>query len=493
MKYTKVLLGKEARDALKRGVDAVSVPVGMTMGAKGRNGVYRQYGSPVITNDGVSIARQIKPKDEFERMGADLVKEAAEKTNYEAGDGTTTSIVLASALIDAGLASGKDPMSLMRELEESKNDVVSKIKAVSRPCNTDEDLMNVARISVEDEGMAKIVTDATVKAGKRGAIIVEEGVGNETEIDIVQRYFWERGYVSPYMITNLEKNEAVLDNPVVIVTDRYLNLNKDLIHTLDGLLKSGCNSAFLVCDKLEGELLASVITNRMKGIFTLVAVQRPGTAEELEDIATLVGATAVTKERGIKNIEVHHCGKAKKVIVTKDKCTIVAEPREEVAARIKLIESEIDADKDNELPKERLAKLSDGIIVIKVGAKTEAERKYRKLKFDDAVSACKSALEEGIVQGAGVTLYNIAGTLESGEMKAALRAPYERILNNAGIAPDGKYYNVKTGEEIHDLFSHGIIDPAKVTRCAVENAVSLAAHVLTIESIIVEVEEKEVK
>lgn len=405
---------------------------------------------------------------------------------------TTTSIVLGHALIEKG-GESDNPMKLKRELEEEKNIVVKKIKERSIPAKGYNELLNVAQISTEDKNLALVTTDAITKAGKHGAVITEEGAGYEIETESTQGYFWEKGFISPYMITNPDKNEAVLENPSIIVTDRYMNLNKDLMQTLNDIKAHGINSAFIIVDQLEGELLQSIIVNRMKGIFTVVAVRRPGTLEELEDIATLVGATAVTKDKGIKDITFQHTGKANKIIATKDKITILADKTISLEKRIENIQSELKKDKDNELLKTRIAKLTDGIVVIRVGAKTEAERKYKKDKIDDAVCACKAALEEGIVAGAGTTLYEIAQEIKHPVMKYALEAPYKKILENAGIKPDGLFYDVNTGKKTKDLIKSGIINPAKVERSAVENAVSLASSLLTVESVIAEFEEKSEK
>lgn len=488
--YTKTLLGNDARDALKKGIDHVHAPVSATMGAKGRNSVFTEYGRPKPTNDGVSIARRIIPYNEFERMGADLIKEVAEQIVRTAGDGTTTGIEFAHALIDGGMEAvkaGADPMSLREELETDKKIVIEKIKEVSIPTSSREDILNVARISVENEEMAQMVADAVEKAGKYGAVLVEEGSGYALEKEEVKGYHWDKSYVSPYMITNPDKDEAILEDCAVIVTDRYMNLNKDLMQTLDECRVNGARSALIICEKTEGELLDSLILNKVKGIFTSVVVTKPESLEELEDIATLTSSIAVTKGKGIKQINWGHIGKARRVIVSKTKTTIVCEENTNVDERVKqlndAIKNELDDDKKTSLIA-RLAKLSDGIIIIRVGAKTEAERRYRKDKMDDAVCAAKSATEEGIVEGAGAALYKISEFVKSPIMKQSLQAPYKRILKNAGINPDGKFYNVKNGKEVANLVIEGIIDPAKVERCVVEHAVSLAGTFLTIESVI---------
>lgn len=498
--YTKTLLGDEARDALRRGIDAVHAPVAVTMGAKGRNAVFRQWGKPKSTNDGVSIARQIRPYDEFERMGADLIKESAEETVNKAGDGTTGSIVVTHALIEEGtvaIENGKDPMELRVEMESLKDVVVAKIKEMAIPVKNREDILNVARVSVEDEEMAQMVADAVAKAGKHGAVIVEEGAGYGLEMEEIKGYHWDRGYVSPYMITNPEKDEAVLEDCLVIVTDRHMNLNKDLMNALNECKVNGLTSALIVCDKMEGELLQTLIVNKVKGLFASVVVTRPPTLEELEDVAVLVNATAVTKDKGIKQITYAHTGKASRVIVGKDKITIVAPDSPALAERVQILQKAVKEEKDDQKKEalvSRLAKLSDGMVMIRVGAKTEAERSYKKDKLDDAVCAAKAATEEGIVPGGGEALSKIAESLDAktpaGQvMISALSAPRAQILKNANIKDDGGSYNVKTGKKVKDMVKEGIIDPAKVVRCIVENAVSLAGIFLTLESVTVNLTE----
>lgn len=492
--YTKTLLGSEARAALKRGEDQVFAAVSVTMGAKGRNAVFREFGRPKTTNDGVSIANQIIPYDEFECMGADMAKEVGQKTVDLAGDGTTGSVVVNHYLIEGGIEAienGKDPMELRAELEEAKDEVVAALQRLAVPVKSREDILNVARISVEDEEMAQMVADAVEKAGKYGAVIVEEGSGYKLEKEEIQGYHWGRGYLSPYMITNPERDEAILEDCAVIVTDRYMNLNKDLMQTMNECKANGASSAIVICDKMEGELLQSLIVNKVKGIFATIVVARPHSLEELEDIAVLTNSTAVTKDKGIKQINWGHVGKAKRVIVTKDKTTIICEDSEALKERVRLLSESLKIEEDDsvkELLVARLAKLSDGMVLIRVGAKTEAERKYRKDKMDDAVSAAKAATEEGIVDGGGIALTSAASqitkdTVGSRILKEALAKPYETILKNAGIPVDGKFYNVKTGKQVADMSAEGIIDPAKVARCIVEHSVSLAGTFLTIESV----------
>lgn len=493
---TKTMLGAEARAALKEGIDKVYAPVAATIGAKGRNAVYSEWGGAIVTNDGISIARKINPEDPFESLGADLIKQAAEKTNEEAGDGTTTTTILTHAIIEAGLKEidgGANPVVIRKELEKAKDEVVAKLKEKSKTIDTPEELFNVANISVEDEGIAKTVSESVAKAGKYGSIIVEEGVSFNIEKEEMQGYFWEQGFISPYMITSTTKAEARLEDVPVILSDKGFNLNRELVPILDTLLKQGHKSAFVVADTVEGELLATLINNKLKGVMTVVCVKRPPSVDELEDIAALTGATTFTKEKGTKKIEDYHVGLAKRVIVTRNKTIVIGQASEVVDQRVADMQALVEENKDDENLKSRLAKLTEGVVVIRVGAKTEAERRYLKLKVDDAVGACKAAVEEGIVAGAGAALYEIAGEIENSILKKALTKPYTRILENAGITPDGKYYNVLTGEVSTDLIADGIIDPTKVERCSIENAVSLAGVLLTTESVIAPIEEKVVE
>lgn len=493
--FTKTLLGSEARAALKAGIDAVHAPVSVTMGAKGRNSVFREFGRPKPTNDGISIARRIVLEDEFEAMGADLIKQAAEKTVTDAGDGTSGTIVVTHALIDKGIESienGKDPMQLRVELEAARDEVIAALKEMATPVTNREDILNVARVSVEDEDMAQIVADAVETAGKYGAVVVEEGSSFEIEKEDVKGYHWERGYVSPYMITSPERNEAVIQDCGVIVTDRYMNLNKDLMEVLNECKAKGMSQVLIICDRMEGELLQTLILNKVKGLMTSVVVTRPSSSEELEDIAILTNGTAVTKDSGIKDITWGHIGRAQKVIVDENKTTIICASSPALDQRVEILKdmvaNEKDAAKKDSLIA-RLAKLSDGMVLIRVGAKTEAEAKYKKDKMDDAVSAAKAATEEGIVDGGGIAL-TAAGsqmTLDTDGakvLKYALSMPYATILTNAGLPLDGKFYNVKTGKQVKNMREEGIIDPAKVARCVVENAVSLAGIFFTLESVI---------
>lgn len=487
-KKTKTIYKEEVLDAIVNGVNEISDPVILTMGACGGNGGYMD-GFPVVTNDGISIARRIYPENIFNRYYADLALQASEKTNIEVGDATSTTISLNKSIVLAGveaIKNGVDHMDLRRSLESEKLKIIEKIKEKSIPVSSQEDLLNIAKISVEDDVIAEIVTDAITKAGKYGSVIVEEGNGNEIEQEHMSGYYWNNGYISQAMVTNPSKMEAVLLECAVVVTDKHMNQNKELLGLLTELHSKGVTNFLVVADNVEGDLLATMIKNKLNRVITVVAVRRPKTYEELEDIATIVGGTAVTRESGIKQIEKIHLGYAKKVIVTDSKTTIMTDSSPAVEERIKNLIAQ-----DDETVKERLAKLVDGTMVLRVGAKTEADRMYLKLKVDDAVGACIAANEEGIVAGGGTCLKDISKELgnELVYLKYAILSPYENILKNAGLNPDGQNFNVRTKEVVSDMVKEGIIDSAKGVRCAIENAVSFAKTALTMKSLTLEIEE----
>jgi chaperonin GroEL len=491
-KYSSVKLGKEARDSIKEGMRAVYEPVSATIGASGRNAVYRQV-VPVITNDGVSIARRINPKDKFERIGADLIKQSAEQTNLDAGDSTTTTVVLSYAIVEEGLKhigdDGVNAMQVKKELEIAGKEVVELIKSNSKKIKSDKDLLDVAKISVENDAVAEVVANAVSKAGEYGTIIVEEGEGYEIEQNEVRGYYWDRGYISPYFMTN-EKTESVLEDVAVIITDRYMNRYLEIMGTLNELHTKGVKSVLVIVDRMEGELLQTLITNKLKKILNICVVTRPPADEELEDLASISGGTAIIKDKGIREIKPEHVGYVKKVIATQNRTIIVADESKGYKERVKQLQAEY-KETENEEVKQRLARLTDGLIVLRVGAKTESERTYLKLKVDDAVNAVQSAKQEGVVEGGGVALYKISNQITNPILREALKAPYKAILRNAGIRADGNAYNVLTGEKVEDMFKAGIIDPTKAERCAVENSISLASTVLTLNSVIVEEEEQE--
>lgn len=514
--------GNDAREALKNGVDAIYYAVAPTLGARGRNVVYRKYGRPEITNDGVSIARRIDLKDPFESIGADLMKEAAENTNGDAGDGTTTSTVLARKIISAGMRSidnGSNPMMLRRDIENATEAVLAELDKVAIQITNDDELLNIATISVESKEIAQIVTDAVKKVGKDGIVLVEESSGTSIEKEEVEGMRFEQGYTSPYMVSNMDKMEAVLtDNAFdipVLVTDKSFNLNNDLFPIVEGLHKSGIDKMLIIAEEISGELLASLIRNRLKNTFHAVVVKRPYNADMLEDIATLVGATAITAEKGIVKVLPEHLGKARKIIVKKDSTTIIdgGGDSAKLKERIDSLRTQVEETEETyikEKLKERLAKLTGGVAIIRVGASTETEMKYLKLKIDDAVNATKAALEDGIILGGGIALFHIGKNLNmetEGHAIVSLACiePLNQILLNSGktreeIDAITTEISEKKGnigydaytDEVCDLIEHGVIDPVKVTKSALKNASSLASMLLTTEVVIADDPEKEV-
>lgn len=502
MRKTKALYGKRAREALIRGMDAVYNAVAPTMGARGRNVIYQKWGTPLVTNDGVSIAREIIPEDPYEYLGAEALKQAAEQTNFEAGDGTSSTIVLGRSLVTAGTKLMEDnnynPMVLRREMEAGRDKVIAALKTMSTEVT---DLKQVARISVENEELALMVAETVEKVGVDGSIVVEETHGTNVRAEVVQGYTWNLGYVSPYM-ANTAKGEAVLDKCAVIVTDKYMNLNSDLFAVLEQLLKSGQQSVLVIADNVEGELLQTLFANKKKNVMTVVVVKKPETKEELEDLAILTGATAVTGEKGITTIGMSHVGMAERVVVSHNRTIIVnTATADAIKVRADEVREQIKAEDQEkygliEVLEKRLSRLVGGVARIKVGAQTEAEQAYLKMKIDDAVGACQSALAEGVVAGGGTTLRDLTLVLNNtipGEVVliSAMMQPYLTILYNAGIDID-EYnsmtnYDVLTGEIIYNMVDAGIVDPTKVVRCALKNAVSFAAITLTTEAAIADI------
>lgn len=505
----KTIFGEEAKAELRKGIDLVHRAVSCTLGAKGKNAVYQKFGSPTITNDGVSIARKIEPEDPFIYMGADLIKQAAEKTNDEVGDATTTSTILAHALIDKGEHALKQSkigaVPLKQEIDKAVAEVIEKLKASAKPIETDDDLLQVAKISVEDDAIAEVVADAVKTVGKNGIVMVEESTGLKIEREDIKGIRFHEGYFSPYMVTNPDKMEAILEDVHVLITDKTISLAQDIFPLLDELVKRNHKKLLILCDDVQGEALQSIVANRLKGLFYAVAVKRPYDKKFLEDIAISTGATAVTSEKGIAKFSFDQLGFAKKIVVTKDHTTIM-EGVGDTAERIAELEKQLeDADEyDKPKIKERLAKLSNGIVVLRVGASTEAEMKYLKLKVDDAVNAVKAAAEEGIVAGGGVALYTIAQEMtpkNEGEkvVKEAIEEPLLQILRNCGeeddtkleLVKNGAGYNAKTGKIETDMIKAGIVDPVKATRCALKNAASLASVFITTDVAIAEIPDKE--
>lgn len=505
MRKTEAKYGADARNNLFDGVKKVYDAVAPTMGARGRNAIYHQWMMPIVTNDGISIARKIVPEDDYEYLGAETVKQASERTNQDAGDGTTGTIICATHMIEGGLGTidaGYNPMVLRKEMEGARVKLVDALKEKSTPVT---DLKQVAMISVEDEYLADLVSGVVEEVGADGSILVNEWNGTDIRSETMKGYTWNGGFVSPYMVTN-QKGESVLHDAAVIVTDRNLNLNTDLIQILQQLGQQGIKNVFVVSREFDGELLQTAIANRQQGNMNIVAVKAPNTLEELEDIATVTGATAITKDKGIKDITMEHVGSTEKVIATRERTIVLGQLRlqAEIDARITEIRTAI-ADSDDqqhgdvEVHKLRLSRLAGGIATIKVGGHTEAERAYHKMKVDDAVGACQSALQEGIVPGCGTTLIDLSELLDErvpGEriIQSALREPYRRVLENAGFSQEdidqNKKLNVFTGEEVDDMLAAGIVDPAKVLRCIIENSISTAKTLLTTECAIVDVPEE---
>jgi chaperonin GroEL len=515
----------DARTALQRGVNTVADLVKVTLGPKGRNVVLdKKFGSPTITNDGVTIAKEIELEQPFENMGAQLVKEVASKTNDIAGDGTTTATVLAQALINAGMrqvAHGANPILLKRGIEKGVEAVVAAIKEQSTPVESRERIEQVATISAADPQIGKYVADAMEKVGKDGVITVEESKGLETELELVEGMQFDKGYISAYMVTNPTRMEAVLEEPYILITDKKITAIADLLPILEKVVQSG-KPLVVIAEDVEGEALATVIVNKLRGTFNAVCVKAPGFGDRrkamLQDIAILTGGQVISEEVGLKldSAQLSSLGKARRVTVTKDDTTVVegAGSGDAIKGRIEQIKAEIEkatSDWDREKLQERLAKLSGGVAVIKVGAATETELKEKKHRMEDAVSATRAAVEEGMVPGGGVALLQAITSLDTlkleGEEKAgadilrrALEEPLRQIATNAGqegsvvvekvrSLPKGNGYNAATGEYV-DMVKAGIIDPTKVTRSAVQNASSIAALLLTTEALVTDIPEK---
>jgi chaperonin GroEL len=520
-----LLFDAEARDEMRKGVDRVANAVKITIGPKGRNVVLdKKFGSPTITNDGVTIAKEIELEEPFQNMGAQLVKEVASKTNDIAGDGTTTATVLAQALINAGLqnvAAGANPIQLKKGIELAVEAVVKAIKEQSVPIGDREKIAQVAAISAADPAIGEIVADAMEKVGKDGVITVEESKGLETELELVEGMQFDKGYMSPYMVTNAQRMEAVLEDPYILITDRKISAIADLLPILEKVVQSG-KPLLVIAEDVEGEALATLIVNKLRGTFNAVAVKAPGFGDRrkamLQDIAILTGAQVISEEVGLKldSAQLTSLGRARRITVTKDDTTVVegAGSQDAIKGRIEQIKAEIEkstSDWDKEKLQERLAKLAGGVAVIKVGAATETELKEKKHRMEDAVSATRAAVEEGIVPGGGVVLVNSVSALDTvqaeGDVKTgvnilrrALEEPLRQIAFNAGEEgsvvvekvkglPKGQGYNAATGEYV-DMVAAGIIDPTKVTRSALQNAASIAALLLTTEALITDIPER---
>jgi chaperonin GroEL len=520
-----ILFSEEARRAMQRGVDKLANTVKITLGPKGRNVVLdKKFGAPLITNDGVTIAREIELADPYENMGAQLVKEVATKTNDVAGDGTTTATLLAQAIIREGLknvTAGANPMLLRQGIKKAVDVAVEEIKKLSKKIEGKEDIARVAAISAADEEIGQLIADAMEKVGNEGVITVEESKTMGTELDVVEGMQFDRGYISPYMVTDTEKMEAVIDDALILITDKKISNIQDILPILEQIVQQG-RKLVIIAEDVEGEALATLVVNKLRGTFTCVAVKAPGFGdrrkEMLQDIAILTGGQVISEELGrdLKEADISMLGRAERVKVTKENTTIVngRGNKDEIKARINQIKAQIEettSDFDREKLQERLAKLSGGVAVIKVGAATETELKERKLRIEDALSATKAAVEEGIVPGGGTAYINaipaVAAIEAEGDVKIgvdiikrALEEPVRQIAANAGL--DGaviieKIRNSERGigfdalhEQYVDMIKAGIVDPAKVTRSALQNAASVAATFLTTEAVVADIPEK---
>ncbi len=528
MAHKELKFNEDARRALQRGVDTLADAVKVTLGPKGRYVVLdKKFGAPTITNDGVTIAREIEVEDVFENQGAQLVREVATSTNDVAGDGTTTATVLAQAIVREGLknvSAGANPMGLKRGIESAVDAVVENLKADSKPVSGKEDIARIATVSSRDSEIGDVIADAIEKVGKDGVVNVEEGQTLGLELEFTEGMQFDKGYLSPYMVTDAERMEAVLDEPYILVANQKIGAVKDLLPVLEQVIQQG-RPLLIVAEDVEGESLATIVVNKLRGTFQAVAVKAPGFGDRrkrmLEDIGILTGAEVITEEMGLKleNTKVTQLGKARRIVVDKDSTTIIdgAGETDAIKARIKQIKAEIestDSDFDREKLQERLAKLSGGVAVVKVGASTETEMKEKKHRVEDALQAARAALEEGQVPGGGVALINAAdavkddvlGKLDGDEATGAkiilraLEEPLRQLATNAGLegsiavsnvrsAKKGFGLNIDTGE-VEDLLKSGIGDPTMVTRSALQNAASIAKNILTTEAIVAEAPEK---
>ena len=514
-----ILFDEEARRALGKGVDALANAVKVTLGPKGRNVVLdKKFGAPTITNDGVTIARDIELEDPFENMGAQLVREVATKTNDIAGDGTTTATLLAQAMIHEGMrnvAAGANPMVLKKGIETAVKTLVEEIKSVSKSVNSKSEIAQVATISSADEEIGHYIADAMEKVGKDGVITVEESKGMETSLSVVEGMQFDRGYISPYMVTDTDKMEAVMDNPYILITDKKISTINEILPILEQVVKMG-KELVIIAEDLDGEALATIVVNKLRGTFKALAVKAPGFGDRrkamLEDIAILTGGQVISEEVGRKldSVTIEDLGRARQVHSSKENTTIVdgMGDRDAIAARVEMIKKQIadtTSDFDKEKLQERLAKLSGGVAVIEIGAATEVEMKDKKYRVEDALNATRAAVEEGIVAGGGTTFIDILPALDKleaeGDVKTginivrrAIEEPVRQIASNAGkegsvVVAEVKNAGIGVGydaakDEYVNMIEAGIVDPAKVTRSALQNAASIAAMVLTTETLV---------
>ncbi|WP_289142533.1 chaperonin GroEL [uncultured Brevibacillus sp.] len=514
-----VKFSEDARRSMLRGVETLANAVKVTLGPKGRNVVLeKKFGSPLITNDGVTIAKEIELEDAYENMGAQLVKEVATKTNDIAGDGTTTATVLAAAMIREGLknvTAGANPMVIRRGMEKAVRAAVEEIKSIAKPVENKSSIAQVAAISADDQEVGNLIAEAMEKVGKDGVITVEESKGFVTELEVVEGMQFDRGYASPYMITDTDKMEAVLSNPYILITDKKISNIQEVLPVLEQVVQSG-KPLLIIAEDVEGEALATLVVNKLRGTFTAVAVKAPGFGDRrkamLQDIAALTGGEVITEELGLdlKSTKLEQLGRASKIVVTKENTTIVegAGDKASIEGRVSQIRQQIEdttSDFDREKLQERLAKLAGGVAVVKVGAATETELKEKKLRIEDALNSTRAAVEEGIVPGGGTTLINaikaVEGVKVDGEeavgvqiVLRSLEEPVRQIAANAGLEGSviverlkkeavGIGFNAAT-EEYVNMLEAGIVDAAKVTRSALSNAASVAAMFLTTEAVI---------
>lgn len=520
-----IIYGEEARKALQAGIDKLSDTVKITLGPKGRNVVLdKKYGAPLITNDGVTIAKEVELEDAFENMGAQLVKEVATKTNDIAGDGTTTATLLAQALVREGMknvAAGANPMVVKKGMQMAVDAVVAALKAEAKPVKTSDDIARIATISAADEFVGKLIADAMEKVTADGVITIEESKTSETYSDVVEGMQFDRGYISPYMVTDTDKMEAVIDDAFILITDKKISNIQEILPLLEKIVNAG-QKLVIIAEDVEGEALSTILVNKLRGTFTCVCVKAPGFGdrrkEMLQDIAILTGGEVITSDLGLelKDADLPQLGRAKQVKVSKENTTIVdgAGDSDAIKGRVAQIKSQIEtttSDFDREKLQERLAKLAGGVAVIRVGAATETEMKEKKLRIEDALAATKAAVEEGSVAGGGVALLGTIPEVEKlldtedADLKTGIRIvlkaieePVRQIAKNAGLEGSvivndilnakkaGYGFNFAT-EEYVDMFEAGILDPAKVTRSALQNAASVAAMVLTMESLVTDI------
>ena len=523
----KIIFDEEARKGLLKGIDAVADAVKVTLGPKGRNVILeKKFGSPQIVNDGVTIAKEIELADPYENMGARLVKEVSTKTNDIAGDGTTTATVLAQKMIKEGVrnvAAGGDPMAIKRGMDKAVSVATVALKEISSRVNGKEDIARVASISANSEEIGKLIADAMEKVSKDGVITIEESKTSSTDVDVVEGMQFDKGYVSPYMVTDTEKMEAVLDNPYILITDKKISNIQEILPLLEALMQSS-GKLLIIADDIEGEVLSTLLVNKLRGVLNVVAVKAPGYGDKrkemLEDIAVLTGGEVITSDLGLelKDTSIDQLGRARQIKVQKENTIIVdgMGDKAKLQARVNQIRKALEettSEYEKETLQERLAKLAGGVAVIQVGAATEVEMKEKKLRIEDALSATKAAVEEGIVAGGGTAYVNIMPKVE-GLMKelkedeklgakiilAALEEPIKQIVRNAGLEPAVILEKVKSSdvgfgfdaakEEYVDMKKVGIVDPTKVTRSALQNAESIASMILTTESIVTDKKEE---